>query len=223
MQQPLRSYLVPFLDYCEIEKGLSNHTQRNYRQYLRVFFSWLQKTHQADLAPRELTAKHVWNYRLHLARSYKAPTGRSLTKKSQNLYLIALRALLRFLAERDIETLPSTKIALAKQKAEEPVAFLERQEVEKILKQPDTGKAEGLRDRAILETLFSSGMRIAELVALNVEQLAPLMQDKRDSERTLELPGAEGLDARSPPAGCTASVLKPSKNAQRRREAKLAA
>src|SRR6516165_10049665 len=146
-QQPLRSHLLPFLDYCEIEKGLANNTQRNYRQYLRVFFAWLEKTHSADLAPRELTAKHVWNYRLYLARSYKAPTDRYLTKKSQNLYLIALRALLRYLAERDIETLPSTKITLAKQKAEEPVAFLERREVEKILKQPDTAKAEGLRDR----------------------------------------------------------------------------
>src|SRR6516165_8281435 len=184
-QQPLRSHLLPFLDYCEIEKGLANNTQRNYRQYLRVFFAWLDKTHRADLPPRELTAKHVWNYRLYLARSYKAPTGRYLTKKSQNLYLIALRALLRYLAERDIETLPSTKITLAKQRGEEPIAFLERHEVEEMLKQPDTGKAEGLRDRAILETLFSSGMRIAELVALDVEQLAPLMQGKHDDERTL--------------------------------------
>jgi len=104
------------------------------------------------------------------------------------LYLITLRALLRYLAERDVETLPSTKIMLAKQKAEEPIAFLERQEVEAMLERPDTAKPEGLRDRAIMETLFSSGMRIAELVALDVEQLAPLMQDKRDGERTLELP-----------------------------------
>jgi site-specific recombinase XerD len=188
MQQPLRSYLVPFLDYCEVEKGLSSNTQRNYRQYLRVFFSWLEKTHRADLEPRELTAKHVWDYRLYLARNYKTPSGQYLTKKSQNLYLIALRALLRYLAERDIETLPSTKITLAKEKAEEPIAFLERPEVEKMLEQPDTAKPEGLRDRAIMETLFSSGMRIAELVALDVEQLVPLMQDKRDAGRTLELP-----------------------------------
>ena len=77
------------------------------------------------------------------------------TKKSQNFYLIALRALLRYLAERDIETLPSTKITLAKQKAEEPVAFLERHEVEDMLKQPDTAKPEGMRDRAIMETRSS--------------------------------------------------------------------
>ena len=187
-QQPLRSYLLPFLDYCEIEKGLANNTQRNYRQYLRVFFAWLKKTHRADLPPRELTAKHVWDYRLYLARRYKSPSGKYLTKKSQNLYLMALRAILRYLAERDIETFPSTKIALAKQKAEEPVAFLERREVESMLLAPDTAKPEGLRDRAIMETLFSSGMRISELVALDIEQLAALLHDKPDAERTLELP-----------------------------------
>jgi site-specific recombinase XerD len=187
-QQPLRSHLLPFLDYCEIEKGLANNTQRNYRQYLCVFFAWLDKTHHADLRPRELTAKHVWDYRLYIARSYKTPAGRYLSRKSQNLYLMALRAFLRYLAERDIETFPSTKITLAKQKTEKPVSFLERQEVEMVLKQPDTAKPEGLRDRAIMETLFSSGMRISELVALDIEQVAALMQDKRDAERTLELP-----------------------------------
>ena len=186
-QQPLRSYLVPFLDYCEIEKGLSNNTQRNYRQYLRVFFVWLEKTHNASLRPKELTAKHVWDYRLYIARTYKTPVGGYLTKKSQNFYLIALRALLRFLAERDIETLPSTKIKLAKQKSEETISFLELHEIESLLKLPDTGKPEGLRDRAIMETLFSSGMRISELVALDVERIAPQMQEKRDAERTLEL------------------------------------
>src|SRR5271166_2650430 len=188
IQQPLRTHLLPFLDYCEIEKGLANNTQRNYRQYLRVFFGWLDKTHHADLRPRELTAKHVWDYRLYLARRYKTPAGRYLSRKSQNFYLIALRALLRYLAERDIETLPSTKITLAKQKTEEPISFLERHEVEKMLQAPDTAKTEGLRDRAIMEALFSSGMRISELVALDVEQLAPVVRDRQETERTFELP-----------------------------------
>ena len=92
-QQPLRSYLLPFLDYCEIEKGLSNNTQRNYRQYLRVFFPGSTKPTMPDLRPSELTAKHVWDYRLYLARRYKTPAGRYLTKKSQNFYLIALQGL----------------------------------------------------------------------------------------------------------------------------------
>ena len=140
------------------------------------------------MRPCDLTTKHVWDYRLYIARNYKTPSGGYLTKKSQNLYLIALRAFLRFLAERDIETLPSTKIKLAKQKTEEPISFLERHEVEAVLKQPDTAKAEGLRDRALIETLFSSGMRISELVALDVEKLTPLLHGSGGAERTLELP-----------------------------------
>jgi len=186
-QQPLRNYLLPFLDYCEIEKGLSNNTQRNYRQYLRVFFTWLDKTNNSGLRPKDLMAKHIWDYRLYIARSYKTPAGGYLTKKSQNFYLIALRALLRYLAERDIDTLPSTKIKLAKQKAEEPVSFLERHEVEGMLQLPDTAKPDGLRDRAIMETLFSSGMRISELVALDVDQVSLLMREKDSSRRTYEL------------------------------------
>ena len=86
------TYLLPFMDYCEIEKGLSNNTQRNYWQYLRVFFAWLDKTHRTDLRPREFTAQHVWDYRLYIARNYKTPTGGYLTKRSQNFYLVALGA-----------------------------------------------------------------------------------------------------------------------------------
>lgn len=185
-QEPLRSYLIPFLDYCEIEKGLSSNTQRNYRQYLRVFFSWLGKHHNADLRPNELTAKHVWDYRLYIARTYRTPAGGFLTKKSQNFYLIALRALLRFLAERDIDTLASTKIKLAKQQAEEPVSFLELDEVERMLKLPDTATIEGLRDRAIMETLFSTGMRISELVSLDVDHLSAL-RGAEAANRTCEM------------------------------------
>src|SRR5947209_5950411 len=114
--QPLATFVLPFLDYCEVEKGLADNTQRNYRHYLQLFVSWLHKTGHANLLPHELSAKHVWDYRLYLARSYKAPRGEHLSKKSQNNYLIALRALLDFLAERDIATLPSAKIKLARQK-----------------------------------------------------------------------------------------------------------
>ena len=130
------------------------------------------------MRPKDLKAQHIWDYRLYIARTYKTPAVGFLTKKSQNFYLIALRALLRYLAERDIETLPSTKIKLAKQKNEETISFLELHEIEGMLKRPDTSKPEGLRDRAIMETLFSSGMRIAELVALGVDQVSLLMRGK---------------------------------------------
>jgi len=182
---PIVEQILPFLDYCEIEKGLSNNTQRNYKQYLQLFVGWLEKTDSKGLLPHELTANHIWDYRLYLARTYKTPTGENLGKKSQNYYLIALRALLNFLTERDIDSLPSLKVKLAKQKDEETISFLEVHDIEKMLKIPDIKKPTGLRDRAIMELFFSSGMRIAELVSLNADQLS-FLQDN-DLTRTYEL------------------------------------
>ena len=183
--QPLSEYVLPFLDYCEIEKGLSNNTQRNYRQYLRLFIDWLKHSGNERLLPHALTANHVWDYRLYLARTYRAPSGEFLSKKSQNYYLIALRALLNFLADRDIESLPSSKVKLAKQKSEETISFLELRDVEKMLLIPDTKTSSGLRDRTIMELFFSSGMRISELVALNADQMSMLQDNNK--KRTYEL------------------------------------
>src|SRR3954447_21737420 len=181
----LADYILPFLDYCDVEKGLSDNTQRTYGHLLQLFTNWLHKTGNADLLPHELTAKHVWNYRLYLARSYKDAHGKHLSKKSQNSYLIALRALLDFLAERDIDTLPSNKVKLAKQKDDAPVSFLERRDLERMLAVPDTATPIGLRDRSIMGLLFSTGLRMAELVGLNVDQVG-FLNDK-NSTRTYEL------------------------------------
>ena len=178
--KPLASSIISFLDYCEVEKGLSDATQKNYAHYLSLFVRWLIKTNNADLLPHELTDKHIWNYRLYLARSYKDVHGKHLSKKSQNRYLIGLRAFLDFLAERDIPTLPSTKVKLAKQKDDQPVSFLDRRDLERMLAVPDTATPIGLRDRTIMELLFSTGLRIAELVALNVDQVGFLNDGKTD-------------------------------------------
>ena len=183
--QPITKYILPFLDYCEIEKGLSNNTQRNYEQYLKLFTGWLKLTKNENLLPSDLTAEHIWDYRLYLARTYKTHSGGYLGKKSQNYYLIAIRALLDFLADRDIKTLPSSKVKLAKQKADETVSFLDVRDVEAMLKIPDTKTSIGLRDRTIMELFFSSGMRISELVALNVDQMS-FLKDKNPN-RTFEL------------------------------------
>lgn len=182
---PLKEHVFPFLDYCEIEKGLSNNTQRNYLQYLKLFTHWLAEIKSPNLKPHELTADHIWDYRLYIARTYKTPRGEHLSKKSQNYYLIALRALLSYLAERDIETLPSSKIKLAKQKDDETISFLDVQDIDAMLKVPDTAKPTGLRDRTIMELFFSSGMRISELTALNLDQMSMLKDN--DETRTYEL------------------------------------
>src|SRR3989344_8766444 len=186
---PIVNHLSPFLDYCEIEKGLSNNTQKNYKQYLLLFIGWLNKIGQSKLKPHELTAKLVWDYRLYLARSYKTPGGKYLGKKSQNYYLIDLRALLNYFAEQDIESLPSSKVKLAKQKTEETISFLEVPDIEKMLRIPDISTINGLRDHAIMELFFSSGMRISELLSLNVEQLSFLNDKNPNKTRELSIVG----------------------------------
>lgn len=184
-QLPIKDHILPFLDYCEIEKGLSNNTQRNYKQYLSLFVKWLKIISEENLIPNELTAKHVWDYRLFLAREYKTLHGEYMAKKSQNYYLIALRGLLNYFAEHDIPSLPSSKIKLAKQKSEETISFLEVSDVEKMIKVPDIKTINGLRDRTIMELFFSSGMRVSELVALNADQMS-FLSDK-STTRTYEL------------------------------------
>ena len=183
--QALKDHVLPFLDYCEIEKGLSSNTQKNYRQYLKLFTDWLEKTGEGALLPHDLSAKHVWDYRLYLARQYKTPRGGYLGKKSQNYYLIALRAFLNYLADRDIDSLPSSKVKLAKQKAEETISFLNVNDVERMVKIPDLTTPPGLRDRAIMELFFSSGLRISELATLNADNVS-FLSDKNPN-RTFEL------------------------------------
>ncbi|MBU2575680.1 tyrosine-type recombinase/integrase [Patescibacteria group bacterium] len=184
-QKPVKNYVILFLDYCEIEKGLSNNTQKNYSQYLNLFVRWLHKVNKKNILPQELTAKDIWDYRLYLARTYKTPRNSYLSKKSQNYYLIALRALFEFFTERDITCVPSSKIKLAKSRNENHVAFLELHEMEKILMIPDVSTFTGLRDRTILEVLFSTGLRISELVSLNIEQVSFLL--KKEANKTIEL------------------------------------
>lgn len=175
-------HIPDFLDYCEIEKGLSNKTQENYQRYLETFKKWLRDEKKEDLLPHQLTAEEVWNYRLFLARKYKTRDNQNLSRKTQNYYLVSLRALLDYFADRDINSLPSTKIKLPKGTDKDSVKFLTGEQVEKLLSMPDTNTRAGLRDRAIMEVLFSTGMRIAELVNLDREQI-----NLRQVENTLEL------------------------------------
>ncbi len=178
---PIIKHITDFLDYCEVEKGLSDNTQKNYQRYLAKFISWLKKTKKDALLPHELTAEDIWAYRLYLSR-YTDKKGRPLKKVTQNYYLIALRALLGYFSAKDVVSLPADKIALPKgAKAEKTVKFLNLEQIERLLLAPNTKKSTGLRDRAILESLFSTGLRIAELVNLNRDQFANI-KDKKDLE-----------------------------------------
>lgn len=169
--KPLPQYLNDFLDWLEIEKGLANETQKNYERFLKKFFNWLKINHLENLKPSELTPDHIWQYKLFLSRLYLPKTKKSLKRSTQNYYLIALRQLLTYFTEKDIPSLPPEKIKLPKEKAEKIVNFLTLEQIEKLLNAPDTSTLLGLRDRAILETFFSTGMRVGELVNLNREQI----------------------------------------------------
>ncbi len=174
-------HIPDFLDYCEIEKGLANKTQENYFRYLKKFVGWLKKKNKSDLLPHQLTTDDIWQYRLYLSR-HRDEKGKSLKRVTQNYYLIALRALLSYFAAKDVVSIPSDKISLPKDvKKEKTVKFLNLEQIKKLLLAPDINNRNGLRDRAILEALFSTGLRISELVALDQEQFKNI-KDKEDLE-----------------------------------------
>lgn len=167
-----------FLDYCEVEKGLSCKTQENYGRYLNKFAGWLQKANKSDLLPHQLSPNDIWDYRLYLSRS-KDRKGHTLERSTQNYYLIALRALLGYFVAKDIESMPPGKITLPKDvRTEKTIKFLTLEQIGRLLLAPNPETIAGLRDRAILEALFSTGLRIAELVALNREQFANIRNIK---------------------------------------------
>jgi site-specific recombinase XerD len=169
--KPIKKHLTDFLNYCEIEKGLASKTQENYSRFLGDFFAWLKASGLESISPSELKADHVWKYRLYLSRNKSLRTKTELKKTSQNLYLIALRALLEYFSEKEINSLPPNKIKLAKISGDREINFLNIDQVEKLLSSPDTSKESGLRDRSILETFFSTGLRVSELVSLNRDQV----------------------------------------------------
>ena len=180
--KPIIKHINDFLDYCDVEKGLRNNTQKNYREYLNKFFAWLKSRNLEALLPHQLTKDHIWDYRLYLSRRQDPKTRKTLQKSTQNYYLIALRAFLGYFVAKDILCLPPDKIPLPKgDKGAKNVKFLNIEQVEKLLTAIEPADDIRLRDRAILETFFSTGLRIAELVALNVEQLANI-QGKTDFE-----------------------------------------
>lgn len=165
--KPIPRHVPEFLDWLDIEKGLAARSQENYARFLKRFLDWLNVAKLQNLTPHELTPQHIWNYRVFLSRH----SGKPLKRSTQNYYLIAIRALLNYFADHDILSLPAEKIKLAKDKEEKQVRFLNVEQLKKLFEAPNIKTKQGLRDRAILETFFSTGLRIAELVALNRNQI----------------------------------------------------
>jgi len=167
MSKKLSSYLRQFLEYLEIEKGRSQMTIRNYEFYLQRFFDWA-KDPKAD----DLSGETVRQYRLYLNRREDGRGG-TLKKSTQNYHLIALRSFLKYLAKIDVETLAPEKIELARQGSRD-VSFLDASDLSHLLEAPmksDAPKIIRLRDRAILELFFSTGLRVSELAGLKIDNV----------------------------------------------------
>ncbi len=169
--KPITKYLNDYLDYLEIEKGLAAKSQENYARFLNKFFTWLNDNNKGSLTPSKLTPELILKYRVFLSRHIDPKKKQPLKRSTQNYYLIALRGLLEFFVERNIPSLSPTKVKLAKNKKDKEVKFLTLEQIQRLLDSPDTGSEPGLRDKALLETFFSTGLRISELSALNRDQL----------------------------------------------------
>lgn len=157
-----------FLEHLEIERNCSPLTIRNYRHYLGRFSNWLKKNN-FKAKPSSIDLEKIKKYRVYLAR-FTAPNGQSLSLSTQAYHVIALRAFLRWLVKNDYDTLVPEKIDIPKSKSRS-VKFLSADQIERFLSQPLPSKKTGLRDKAILEILFSTGMRVSELVGLNRDQV----------------------------------------------------
>lgn len=166
----LEKNIRDFLEYCEIERNKSRLTIRNYHHYLSRFAHFAKEN--GITKPEQIDLDTVRAFRLYLNRLVDQRTGRSLKTVTQSYHVIALRAFLKYLAKRDINTLSAEKIELAKNPSRE-VGVLTPEEIQRMM---DAVKHESvevlrLRDLAIMELLFSSGIRISELVQLKIKQL----------------------------------------------------
>ena len=164
----LRQLKRQFLEYLEIERGRSVKTVENYDRYLERFFTFAKAT-----KPTDVTEEHIREFRLYLNRQPGTKVGgrmESMKRRTQNYYLIALRAFLKYMNGRGVETISPERIELAKV-PERSLDLISSAELARLRAAPDTKTIEGKRDKAILELLFSTGLRISELCALSIDDV----------------------------------------------------
>jgi len=158
------SVKTQFLEYLEIEQNRSQKTIRNYDHYLTRLEDFAGDIHLKEIDAELIRKWRIWLNRIASTREEE------LSKTTQNYHLIALRSFLKYCAKRDFESLQPEKIELARVKRPQ-VTFLDNEELKRIFEQPNTKKEIGIRDRAILELLFSSGLRVSELVSLDKDKV----------------------------------------------------
>jgi len=163
----LKSLKQQFLEYIEIERGRSVKTVENYDHYLSRFIGFLKSDNLSAINPDSIREYRLWLNRQNSGRNRNGnESSKTLKKKTQNYYLISLRAFLKYLAKRNIKTLSPEHIELAKV-GERQLDLISKEELERLLGAPKGDELKSLRDKAILELLFSTGLRVSELCSLS--------------------------------------------------------
>ncbi len=157
--------IADFLEYLELEKNTSLQTIKNYDHYLKRFLEFA-----GDIEAFNIDLALVRKYRLFLSRFVDPLTKKPLKRVTQNYFIIALRAYLRYLARVDVKTLSAEKVELGEEDPS-PIRILDGSSLERLLDAPDISSKDGIRDKTILELLFSTGLRVSELASLDRDQI----------------------------------------------------
>ncbi|HAI62820.1 MAG: Tyrosine recombinase xerD [candidate division WWE3 bacterium GW2011_GWF2_41_45] len=164
----LSDVITQYLEYCEIEKNLSQNTLKMYHFYLTDFLEWLGAFLKIDkITLAEITDDNIKKYRLDLNRRISRKSNMEFKRSTQKTFLVAIRALLKYLVvETEVEIMSPEQIILGKSDDRVPKVLNEEQ-MKRLFDGQDLSKRSGIRDRAILETLYSTGLRVSELTKLN--------------------------------------------------------
>ncbi len=164
--------IIRYLEHCEVEKNLSQNTIKMYHFYLNDFADWSSKFLDKEyIISSDIDSELIKKYRLDLNRRISSKSNEEFKRSTQKTFLVALRAFLKYLiVEEGLQVLPPDQIILGKSEDRIP-KVLEEDQLKKLLEVQDLNKKSGLRDKAILVTLFSTGLRVSELVKLNIEDI----------------------------------------------------
>ncbi|MEK7569340.1 MAG: tyrosine-type recombinase/integrase [Patescibacteria group bacterium] len=164
MAQEIDKLHREFMEYLEIERGAAQRTIENYGPYLSRFFEQAKIKKVPDINPDSVREFRLWLNRQPVGRG--KDRTQTTSKKTQNYYMIALRMFLKYLAKREIPAMPSDQIELAKV-SDRSLDLITPTELERLLEAPEGNDVKSLRDRALLELLFSTGLRVGELCSLS--------------------------------------------------------
>lgn len=178
----IREAILRFLEYSELDRNLSLKTVKMYGYYLGFFQDWLLKNKMPDYAERvkageqpdfeieKITEEDIRSFRLYLSHNYKNPYKGGLARQTQTYFLVALRSFLKYLSKQRFKVIPAEVIELGKSR-DRKIKHLEEDKLTLLFQSVDVKTEMGVRDRALLEMLFSTGLRVSELVALNRDKI----------------------------------------------------